>query len=126
MREIKFRAWDTILKYMLMAPENKWTLSRFWESIQEREGFELMQYTGLTDRNGKEIYEGDILSVQGGNEHQGYREFNETGYVEFASGSFMFAYHSHGNKVYADFGHFDKEDTEVIGNRCEHPELLEG
>ena len=70
MREIKFRVWDDynktmsyvgqiewkdgILQHVLRNRYNEYTLSDISKPI-------LMQYTGLKDKNGKEIYEGDIL-----------------------------------------------------------------
>lgn len=47
-REIRFRIWDTVLKTMMPDFDN-------WID------FHVMQFTGLTDKNGKEIYEGDII-----------------------------------------------------------------
>ena len=62
MREIKFRAWDNIagMRYSSDFPN----LVQFWNYVLNRDlvqGFELMQYTGLKDKNGKEIYEGDFI-----------------------------------------------------------------
>ena len=61
MREIKFRAWDKVSKKML-----KCTGIVYPEDI-ERQNLVLMQYTGLSDKNGKEIYEGDIVKTDVGN-----------------------------------------------------------
>lgn len=57
MREIKFRAWDKRNKVMLHSKE----LDGFFKVFPGSENEILMQYTGLKDKNGKEIYEGDIL-----------------------------------------------------------------
>ena len=65
MREIKFRAWDHTLRFMVRRIENHWsdtkTLRCFGDYLSMRERFTVMQYTGLKDENGKEIYEGDLL-----------------------------------------------------------------
>ena len=124
MREIKFRAWDKLTKEIV----NVKRLDLFngkvglgwneydgvtWRDIKD---LELMQYTGLKDKNGREIYEGDIVKGAGK---------NPTIYIVKWLDS------------YGGFAFIDKEKAipafeflinfcEVIGNIYENPELLKG
>ena len=104
MREIKFRAWQDYgdgRKYMLYDRDD---LVEFFDATL---GDPIMQYTGLKDSKGVEIYEGDIIKYLS----------SYYGIVKFYNGSFV-----RGNdNGYADI---DGENSEVIGNIYENPELL--
>ena len=129
MREIKFRARDTkdkVIRDVVGISLYHETLSvdiEFGKYLQDDiKRFELMQYTGLKDKNGAEIYEGDILSTDLSRPYL---------IVEFRNGAFMYQCHD-GGRNYYDFMEpaneglkFNTKYHEVIGNIYENPELLE-
>lgn len=117
-REIKFRAWDVNREEMVAVDHLTWgygfvdsgDLSEVNNEIPE--WFQLMQYTGLKDKNGVEIYEGDLIKMS--------FYFGEpiTGEV-----------YQPANGQYAVAGMclFDRlAISEVIGNIYENQELLQG
>lgn len=125
-REIKFRAWDRDTKYMLyndIYPKTKrdWDLCE--QSLDVMLGvieldYDLMQCVGLKDKNGKEIYEGDILGIlRVGN------QVDIIGKIIFDTDLLSFTVEKV-NGGWDYLTHFSS--LEVIGNIYENPELVEG
>jgi hypothetical protein len=107
MREIKFRAWDKQRNCFIGQADfgsmvfpvdggNKTT------KLNTSDSLELMQYTGLKDKNGKEIYEGDIVK-------RFYEDGEPIGLLEI--------------KI-PDCFYGERKEMEIIGNIYENPELL--
>jgi len=113
MREIKFRAFHKIggMKYSFDGWNSEvCVLTDVWKYIEDY-GYTVMQYTGLKDKNGKEIYEGDVIKK------------GECVYkVAFGSGAFIFQGISHRNSGY--FTHSPSDEFEILGNIYENPELI--
>lgn len=146
-REIKFKVWHRNRKEMFwydLMWGNVHAMGGGWLGVlpigEERDygwrdnriavdpnDCDILQFTGLKDKNGKEIYEGDILRIHNAEEDDGENYKYST--IEFKNGAF---------KVEYDFGDYDmtaigwaidiwdnqKITCEIIGNIYETPELL--
>ena len=132
MREYKFRCWDTENKEMLKVQELDFEDTFYGGRLSIRtdkyndyfdmEDMVLMQYTGLKDKNGKEIYEGDIIFIKGET-----KLLDIKGKVEYSNILAQFIITNTGNIVNEaePLGDYEEEDIEVIGNEFDNPELLE-
>ncbi|NOY72403.1 MAG: hypothetical protein GXP14_08500, partial [Gammaproteobacteria bacterium] len=117
-----FRAWHKKNKEMVYFDNKKAAKDQYQSSAVIRlmagdDSGVLMQHTGLTDNNGKEIYEGDILI-----DHVG------KGVVEFADkyAGFRVNYKNGQGKWFYDYNlKGERESIQVIGNIYENPEMLE-
>ncbi len=128
MREIKFRVWDNTTKKMHYQ-DDSWngsngfinivTIYTGYENSREWKDFFMMQYTGLKDKDGTEIYEGDIVEAWSeGSKHIGeVRERIDGLYIIYPAYCNGF-WGLKPNKA-------GKTTVEVIGNIYENPELLE-
>ncbi|MDH8771901.1 YopX family protein [Staphylococcus epidermidis] len=118
----KFRAWDKNNKYMEYTDKNLVVCfsdegasavdhTTFGHSCTCMEDIELMQSTGLKDKNGVEIYEGDIIRGPYDTGIIGYEMVTTEVKYDLLKGF--------------QLGQFDLNITEVIGNIYENPDLLE-
>jgi uncharacterized phage protein (TIGR01671 family) len=115
MRQLKFRAWDSYAEQMYFGGlELLLTMGvlnikhRSWQT-QQKDSVRLLQYTGLKDKNGKEIYEGDVVKTS---YKTAYGKLDVVERVIFGGAAFY--------PVSTRPG----DTWEVIGNIYENPELL--
>lgn len=111
-REIKFRGWDSELKFMvdpskyLVGFDGKLYFNNNGQLIEQTDKLNLIAFTGLHDKNGKEVFECDIITAS---------KFEGGRIVDFTLGSFGVA----------DWHLWEIEGSiEIIGNLYENPELL--
>ena len=130
MRDIDFRAWDKITKRMMLVVSISFKRNR--ELLQyllnggdpndynlarrDAEDAILLQYTGLKDKNGRKVYEGDIVHYCS----EDIDVVSEIGFDESLLAYVMYSWE--GNYI---FGYEPSSVFEVIGNIYENPELVE-
>lgn len=127
-REIKFRIWDkNKMEYFGLAEAGPWVSKDATPPFYPKDWNpalckDVMQYTGLKDKNGKEIYEGDIVKYEEPNFESGM----VNGIVEYIGAGFCLSRITNDNTMYFD----DLEtvesnnDGKIIGNIYENPKLL--
>jgi len=135
MREIKFRVWDKVIRKMFIVRELHFfgigeleavivDYTDYGEKIIKRgDRIILIQYTGLKDKNGKEIYKGDILEIDW-DWKSGEGERAEVRWDEKNATFRLFCYTKYGGE-----GWFMPENKtwtklEIVGNIHENPELI--
>jgi hypothetical protein len=109
MRELKIRAWDAHNNKMIMPGHFSLEDQKTYKISFS--GMDLMQYTGLKDKNGKEIYERDIFKDDDW--------WVEKATVEFVNG--IFGFWSDGKEEFIPL--FGCKNIEVIGNIYETKEV---
>jgi uncharacterized phage protein (TIGR01671 family) len=109
-REIKFRAWCPESETMWDVREIAFDVQMLTIGLHDEyiDNIELMQFTGLLDKNGKEIYEGDVVHLNG-----------LKGKIGWHDGAFTF---HHWDDI--DLLHTTYPYIEIIGNVFENPELI--
>jgi uncharacterized phage protein (TIGR01671 family) len=134
MREIKFRAWDFV--------KNEWFYFTLQQLLEHEIDLRLLtlkwenQYTGLKDKNGNEIYEGDIIKFldvgEDGYEYKEGYDFENIASVVFERGRYTLKNFVVDDAYVADDGYETIIEEvldgkcEVIGNIYENPELIQG
>jgi uncharacterized phage protein (TIGR01671 family) len=143
MRTIKFRAWDDGKKEWLLgykypnlggfSIDGECVLMGEWANVctsfmfendnRKSDDLKLMQFTGLLDKNSKEIYEGDVITYKRSIGNWTGQYMTTTHKIVFSEEVFAFVmeYGSQYIKLRKHWGY----EYEVIGNIYENPELLD-
>lgn len=126
MREIKFRVWHpdegNMYYFNCFKEITDWQADDFYRADNTDDAcVDFMQFTGLHDKNGKGIYEGDIIFIKGET-----KLLDIKGKVEYSNILAQFIITNTGSIVNEaePLGDYEEEDIEVIGNIYDNKELL--
>lgn len=121
-RKIAFRAWNKKNKIMINAIfvglGKVYGMTKIFKPSKELEDVILMQYTGLKDKNGKEIYEGDIIQWINRTTNGGMKDITV---IEYDDKDASFYIGSWYDRDFPD----TSQKALILGNIYENPELLE-
>jgi len=121
MREIKFMFWD--VRYMKMVGPKSLRSILMDDQVIDLESIEVLQYIGVNDKTGVEIYEGDIVKFKNFMNHLHKLRDTTTrniGLVEYDEDRFVITQNG-----YVLTNLVSPQHIEVIGNKFENPDLLE-
>jgi uncharacterized phage protein (TIGR01671 family) len=126
MREIKFRAWEKNLKEIIPVHNIDFEKKMINTDIAWRlfDEIELIQYTGLKDKNGKEIFEGDILEVKQNYLFKIIWHEESWGYEVIKNEALPICGYIKGHVSRGGLKHYNNT-SQVIGNIFANPEVLE-
>ncbi len=91
---------------------NKDNTSKWYDALDEDE-YILMQYTGLKDKNGKEIYEGDVIKWN-----------TMSGHIEYSSVHAAYIVYTYNDDPAGEWLNKVYDESKIIGNIFTNPELL--
>ena len=120
MREIRFRAWyENKMCYNICVADERTILKLCHSSFNAIDCSDIMQYIWVKDKNGKEIYEGDLVEycIEWGYWNNDYTIKRTVEYKEWHYNPFIHWHEEFTQKTYP-------ECCEVIGNIYENPELV--
>ena len=126
----RYKAWDkelqTMLDVSLIDFKKRVLVGEHWKfgetNFMSFDEIELMQSTGLFDKNGKEIFEGDIVQFEDCYEVSDFLYIN-IGIIEWCQGGFHVT--NRDSVLMEDLLDGDSLDVTIIGNIYENPDLLE-
>lgn len=149
-RTIKFRAWyENVMRGKKIGDDIVWSKTSYYDydpiidnkglcsvetgwdiqGHEDKNDYILEQYTGLTDKNGREVYEGDIVEqfVCGIHQFKGKKCGRSTIWqVRWNEKECCFELHYIKGSLFGDSMMSDSDEYEVIGNIHENPKLLGG